>query len=57
MAGTVLRLLQHRLRAKGFNHRRDLFRLMPHDDNRLFRAQWRTRPDDMFNERPSARAV
>jgi hypothetical protein len=35
MTGTVLRLLQHRLRSKRLDDEADLFRLVTHNDNRL----------------------
>src|ERR1700675_438695 len=57
MPGSALRLLQNSLRAKGLDHRRDLLRLVPHDDHGLLRAQWRARADNMLDERAPPRAV
>jgi hypothetical protein len=57
MSRAVLRLLQHSLCFKRFNHRRYLLRLVSHNDNRLPRAQWRARANDVFDKRAPASAV
>ncbi len=55
--GTMLRLLQHGLRAGRFHDCHNLLSLMPHHDDCFLRAQRSARPQNLLDQGAATRPV